>query len=63
MSVCSGCRGPAHEPGEGDTRLQTFQDPAVVVVRCEIHPGMKAFILVRDNPLFTIPDAGGTRGR
>ncbi len=59
FSIVAGDRFDLGRYGEGDTRLQTFQDPAVVVVRCEIHPGMKAFILVRDNPLFTIPDASG----
>lgn len=59
FSVVAGDRFDLGRYGQGDTRLQSFTDPAVVVVRCEIHPGMKAFIIVRDNPLFTIPDDEG----
>ncbi|MDA0336862.1 MAG: carboxypeptidase regulatory-like domain-containing protein [bacterium] len=59
FSVVAGDRFDLGRYGQGDTRLQSFEDPAVVVVRCEIHSGMKAFILVRDNPWFTVPDADG----
>jgi hypothetical protein len=59
FSVVAGDRFDLGRYGQGDTRLQSFDDPAVVVVRCEIHSGMKAFILVRDNPWFTVPDATG----
>lgn len=59
FSVVAGDRFDLGRYGQGDTRLQSFADPAVVFVRCEIHPGMKAFILVRDNPVFTVPDAEG----
>ncbi|MBQ35158.1 MAG: hypothetical protein CME04_02100 [Gemmatimonadaceae bacterium] len=59
FSVVAGDRFDLGRFGQGDTRLQVFADPAVVVVRCEIHPGMKAFILVRQNPAFTVPDASG----
>lgn len=59
FSVVAGDRFDLGRYGQGDTRLQSFSDPAVVVVRCEIHPGMKAFVLVLDNPWFAVPDADG----
>jgi hypothetical protein len=59
FSVVAGDRFDLGRYGQGDTRLQTFDDPAVVVVRCEIHPSMKAYILVLENPLFAVADAEG----
>jgi plastocyanin len=59
FSVVAGDRFDLGRYGQGDTREQVFAEPAVVVVRCEIHPGMKAYILVRDNPHFAVPDANG----
>ncbi|MBT3344387.1 MAG: hypothetical protein HN712_23265 [Gemmatimonadetes bacterium] len=53
FSVVSGDRFDLGRYGEGVAELQTFVHPAVVVVRCEIHAGMKAYIVVRDNPYFT----------
>lgn len=59
FSVVAGDRFDLGRYGQGKTRLQTFEDPAVVVVRCEIHASMKAYILVRDSPLFAVPDENG----
>ena len=59
FSVVAGDRFDLGRYGQGDTREQTFPAPAVVVVRCEIHPGMKAYILVRDNPCFAVPGPDG----
>lgn len=59
FSVVAGDRFDLGRYGQGDTREQTFTEPAVVVVRCEIHPGMKAYILVLANPHFATPDAHG----
>ncbi len=59
FSVVAGDRFDLGRYGQGSTRLQTFDDPAVVVVRCEIHSGMKAYILVLDNPVFAVPDERG----
>jgi hypothetical protein len=59
FSVVAGERFDLGRYGEGSARQQRFDQGAVIVVRCEIHPGMKAYILVRDNPHFTVADAAG----
>lgn len=59
FSVVAGDRFDLGRYGQGKTRLQTFEDPAVVVVRCEIHASMKAYILVQDSPHFVVPDRDG----
>ena len=59
FSVVSGDRFDLGRYGEGTAELQEFNEPAVVVVRCEIHAGMKAYIVVRDNPYFTTAAADG----
>ena len=59
FSVVAGDRFDLGRYGQGKTRLQTFEDPAVVVVRCEIHASMKAYILVQDSPHFVVPDKDG----
>ena len=43
----------------GKSAMQKFSTPGEVVVRCEIHAGMKAYILVLDTRYFTTPDAEG----
>ena len=59
FSVVAGERFDLGRYGEGSARQQRFDQGALIVVRCEIHPGMKAYILVRDNPHFTVADATG----
>lgn len=59
FSVAGGERFDLGRFGQGDSDSQTFTRPAVVVIHCEIHADMKAYILVLDNPFFTMPDAGG----
>jgi plastocyanin len=43
----------------GQSRTVRFQTPGVVQVFCHIHADMSGFILVLDNPYFTVPDATG----
>ena len=59
FSVMSGERFDLGRYARGETTFQTFDTPGVVVVRCEIHPGMKAYILILDTPHFAVPDASG----
>lgn len=59
FSVAGGERFDLGRFGAGGTASQTFAEPAVVVVHCEIHANMKAFILVLDNPYFAVPDPRG----
>jgi plastocyanin len=60
FSVMSGDRFDLGRYAKGETARQTFDRPGVVVVRCEIHAGMKAFIMVMKTSYFTVPDAEGT---
>ena len=59
FSVAGGERFDLGRFGTGGTASQTFIKPALVVVHCEIHTDMKAFIVVLGNPYFTLPDAAG----
>jgi plastocyanin len=59
FSVAGGERFDLGRFGQGGSASQTFSRPAVVVIHCEIHADMKAYILVLDNPFFAQPDAGG----
>jgi|GEM_PF-869531 plastocyanin len=59
FSVVAGDRFDLGRFGEGRSQMQRFDEPAIVVVRCEIHAGMKAYIVVLDNPHFTKTDADG----
>jgi hypothetical protein len=36
-----------------------FRHPGLVRVYCNIHPQMSAYVLVRDNPFWARPSAGG----
>jgi plastocyanin len=45
--------------GQGQSRSVTFDTPGVVEVRCNVHPKMHAYIVVRGNNYFSIPDAQG----
>ena len=44
----------------GKSRSFTFSRPGIVRVYCNVHAKMSAYVLVRDNPHFTRPDADGT---
>jgi hypothetical protein len=59
FSVIAGNRFDLGRYPKGRSTRQTFTKPALVVVRCEIHPGMKAFIMVLKNPYFAVPDEEG----
>ena len=59
FSVVSGDRFDLGRHGKGKSATQTLDKPGVVIVRCEIHPGMKAFILVTENSFFAVPDPDG----
>lgn len=59
FSVVSGDRFDLGRYAKGKSAHQTLNKPGVVVVRCEIHSGMKAYILVVPNPFFAVPGADG----
>jgi len=59
FSVMAGDRFDLGRYAQGETGKKTFDTAGVVVVRCEIHPRMKAYILVLDTPFFTVPDSTG----
>ena len=59
FSVVAGERFDLGRYARGHSATQIFTQPALVVVRCEIHPGMRAFVLVLANSHFTQPDDGG----
>jgi plastocyanin len=45
--------------GKGETRTVVFEKPGVVELRCNVHPKMRAFVVVLSNNYFAIPDARG----
>jgi len=45
--------------GRGESRSVTFDTPGVIELRCNVHPKMRAFILVLDNNFFATPDEQG----
>jgi ER membrane protein complex subunit 7-like protein len=59
FSVVSGDRFDLGRYARGKSAHQTLTKTGVVVVRCEIHSGMKAYILVVPNPFFAVPAADG----
>jgi plastocyanin len=44
---------------KGESKSVTFERPGMVKVFCEIHKGMRAYILVLENPYFTLTDESG----
>ena len=46
--------------GRDAVRSQTFENAGLVHVYCNVHPGMSAFVLVRDSPYFTRPSGDGS---
>jgi plastocyanin len=59
FSVVSGDRFDLGRYAKGKSAHQTLTKTGVVVVRCEIHSGMKAYILVVPNPFFAVPGTDG----
>lgn len=45
--------------GQGKVKTVTFANPGLVEIFCHIHSGMRAFVLVLDNPYFTAVSADG----
>jgi plastocyanin len=43
----------------GESRSVVFDKPGVVELRCNVHPAMRAFVLVLDNNYFATPDERG----
>ena len=46
--------------GHGESRSVLFDKPGLIDVRCNVHPKMRAVIVVLDNPFFAVPDADGS---
>ncbi len=59
FSVVSGDRFDLGRFPKGKSAGEVLSKPGVVVVRCEIHPRMKAYIKVLENPFFATPDPNG----
>ena len=59
FSVMSGDRFDLGRYAKGSSAREVFEKPGIVVVRCEIHAGMKAYVVVLDTPYFTVPDETG----
>lgn len=59
FSVMAGDRFDLGRYAQGETGKKVFEKPGVVVVRCEIHPGMKAYVLVLTTTCFTVADTTG----
>lgn len=59
FSVVAGDRFDLGRYAHGKSTRQTLTKPGAVIVRCEIHSNMKAFILVLSNPFFAVPDVQG----
>lgn len=45
--------------GKGDGDAETFEQPGVIQVFCNVHHSMVAYVLVMDTPHFVKPDASG----
>ncbi|MFI5396097.1 MAG: carboxypeptidase regulatory-like domain-containing protein [Candidatus Binatia bacterium] len=45
--------------GRGERRSVQFDKPGLVELRCNVHPSMRAYILVVENNYFTAPDKEG----
>lgn len=44
---------------KGAFREHTFNKPGEVVILCDVHPEMEAYVLVLQNPYFAQPDSSG----
>lgn len=45
---------------KGETRSTVFDKVGVIDVRCNVHPKMRAYVVVVDNPYFAVPSADGS---
>jgi plastocyanin len=43
----------------GETRSVVFDKAGVIDLRCNVHPKMRAYVVVLDTPLFAVPRADG----
>ncbi len=43
----------------GGTLLKTFEFPEVVKITCDVHKWMNAWLIIQDNPYFSITDKNG----
>jgi plastocyanin len=59
FSIVSGDRFDLGRFAGGEKASVRFDEEAIVVVRCEIHSRMKAYIVVLDHPFFTAPESSG----
>ena len=46
--------------GQGEGRSNTFKEPGVVRVFCNVHHSMVAYVVALDTPFFTVPQADGS---
>jgi plastocyanin len=46
--------------GEGQSKSVTFDQPGVVRIRCNVHPTMEGFVVVRPNPYGAVSAKDGT---
>lgn len=60
FSLMSGDRFDLGRYAKGGSAKAVFDKPGVVVVRCEIHSSMKAYIVVLETPYFAVPDETGS---
>jgi plastocyanin len=44
---------------QGETRSTTFDKPGVVTIRCNTHPKMEAYVVVKEHPYFTVANERG----
>jgi plastocyanin len=44
----------------GETRSVVFDKPGIVDVRCNVHPKMRAYVIVLENSYFAVPGADGS---
>jgi plastocyanin len=44
---------------QGSTKTRTFENPGIVLVLCNIHHEMSAFIIVVETPYFSVTDQNG----
>ena len=59
FSIVSGDRFDLGRFAGGEKASVRFDEEAIVVVRCEIHARMKAYIVVLGHQHFTVPDSSG----
>jgi plastocyanin len=60
FSLAGGARFDLGFYGRGVARSTTFPNAGIIRVYCNVHAGMSAFVLVRDNPYFTQPSVDGS---